>query len=109
MEMDEVYKLQKEFDEFKKNKAKEDNLEKLIKSEGLDKYPKELIKALITDDESESKKNIELLKGIGKTSYKNLEPTTNNPWSKEHFNLTKQAQILKENPELAVQLKSEMK
>lgn len=29
-----------------------------------------------------------------------------NPWSKEHFNLTEQAKILKENPELAAQLKA---
>lgn len=29
-----------------------------------------------------------------------------NPWSKEHFNLTEQARILKENPELAKQLQS---
>ncbi|WP_039944492.1 phage scaffolding protein [Thermicanus aegyptius] len=29
-----------------------------------------------------------------------------NPWSKEHFNLTEQARILRENPELAKQLQS---
>ena len=29
-----------------------------------------------------------------------------NPWSKEHFNLTEQGRILRENPELAAQLKS---
>src|SRR5690606_24724391 len=29
-----------------------------------------------------------------------------NPWSKEHFNLTEQARILRENPELAAQLKA---
>lgn len=29
-----------------------------------------------------------------------------NPWSKEHFNLTEQGKILKENPELAAQLKA---
>lgn len=31
-----------------------------------------------------------------------------NPWSKEHFNLTEQARILKENPELAKQLQSQV-
>lgn len=30
--------------------------------------------------------------------------TVKNPWSKEHFNLTEQGRILKENPELARQL-----
>lgn len=34
------------------------------------------------------------------------KPSVNNPWSKEHFNLTQQAKILRENPELANQLKS---
>lgn len=29
-----------------------------------------------------------------------------NPWSKEHYNLTEQARIIKENPELAQQLKA---
>lgn len=30
-----------------------------------------------------------------------------NPWSKEHFNLTEQARILRENPDLAKQLQSQ--
>lgn len=30
-----------------------------------------------------------------------------NPWSKEHFNLTQQAKIMKEDPELAKQLKAQ--
>ncbi|KXG78279.1 phage scaffolding protein [Thermotalea metallivorans] len=30
----------------------------------------------------------------------------NNPWSKEHFNLTEQGKILRENPELAAKLKA---
>lgn len=38
-------------------------------------------------------------RGIGK-------PPINNPWAKEHLNLTLQAKILKENPELANQLKN---
>jgi hypothetical protein len=29
-----------------------------------------------------------------------------NPWSKEHFNLTEQGKLLRENPELATQLKA---
>lgn len=31
--------------------------------------------------------------------------TTKNPWSKEHFNLTEQARLLRENPELAATLR----
>lgn len=32
---------------------------------------------------------------------------TKNPWSKEHFNLTEQARIMRENPELAKQLQAQ--
>lgn len=32
------------------------------------------------------------------------EPVIKNPWSKEHFNLTKQGQILRQDPELAKRL-----
>ena len=37
------------------------------------------------------------------------QPPTANPWKKETLNLTKQAQILKENPTLAAQLKAAAK
>lgn len=36
-------------------------------------------------------------------------PGTKNPWSKEHFNLTEQGRILRENPELAAQLQAAAK
>ncbi|MCT4686075.1 phage scaffolding protein [Vallitalea sp.] len=34
--------------------------------------------------------------------------TTKNPWSKEHYNLTEQGRILREDPELAKQLKAQI-
>lgn len=38
---------------------------------------------------------------------RNITPTGGkNPWSKEHFNLTEQGKLLRENPELAAQLKA---
>lgn len=37
------------------------------------------------------------------------QPGTKNPWSKEHFNLTEQGRILRENPELAAQLQAAAK
>lgn len=37
--------------------------------------------------------------------YKN-NPGVKNPWSKEHFNLTEQGRIFRENPELAKQLQA---
>lgn len=46
-------------------------------------------------------------KGVSPTDGRESSPgTIKNPWSKEHFNLTEQARILRENPELAKQLKS---
>lgn len=45
----------------------------------------------------------------GVTPAEGREPdkqTIKNPWSKEHFNLTEQARLLRENPELAQQLKA---
>lgn len=45
----------------------------------------------------------------GVTPAESREPdkqTIKNPWSKEHFNLTEQARLLRENPELAQQLKA---
>lgn len=38
---------------------------------------------------------------------RNITPSgEKNPWSKEHFNLTEQGRLLRENPELAAQLKA---
>jgi len=39
-------------------------------------------------------------------SFNDNPPITKNPWSKEHFNLTEQGRIYRENPELAKQLKA---
>lgn len=35
------------------------------------------------------------------------DPDVKNPWSKEHFNLTEQGRIMRENPALAARLKAE--
>lgn len=37
------------------------------------------------------------------------KPGSKNPWSEEHFNLTEQGKILRENPELAAKLKAAAK
>jgi hypothetical protein len=39
----------------------------------------------------------------------NNPPAAKNPWSKEHFNLTEQGRILKEDPELAKQYQAQAK
>jgi len=44
------------------------------------------------------------LKGREPNNIGGTPPGVKNPWSKEHFNLTEQGRILRENPELAKQL-----
>jgi TolA-binding protein len=44
------------------------------------------------------------LKGREPNNIGGTPPGTKNPWSKEHFNLTEQGRILRENPEFAKQL-----
>ena len=43
------------------------------------------------------------VKGNGPNNTGGTPPGQKNPWSKEHFNLTEQGKLLKENPELARQ------
>jgi predicted nucleic acid-binding Zn-ribbon protein len=47
-----------------------------------------------------------IVKGKLPTNTESNPINIKNPWSKEHFNLTEQAKILRENPELATQLKA---
>lgn len=49
---------------------------------------------------------VPVVKGKEPNNTGGTPPGIKNPWSKEHFNLTEQARILKENPELAQQLKA---
>lgn len=49
------------------------------------------------------------LKGREPNNTGGTPPGVKNPWSKEHFNLTEQGRILRENPELAVQLQASAK
>ena len=49
------------------------------------------------------------LKGREPNNIGGAPPGTKNPWSKEHFNLTEQGRILRENPELAAQLQAAAK
>ena len=49
------------------------------------------------------------LKGREPNNIGGTPPGVKNPWSKEHFNLTEQGRILRENPELARQLMASAK
>ncbi len=94
----------------KDNKAKHEDLligrfdrEKLtIKEDGTIEGLEDQIKGL-----KEAYKDLFEQPLSGKTPPNNGESNPRyNPWSKEHFNLTQQGKILRENPELAAQLKS---
>lgn len=94
----------------KDNKAKHEDLligrfdrEKLtIKEDGTIEGLEDQIKGL-----KEAYKDLFEQPLSGKTPPNNGESNPSyNPWSKEHFNLTQQGKILRENPELAAQLKS---
>ncbi|MBA4507937.1 DUF4355 domain-containing protein [Clostridium sporogenes] len=120
----ELKKLQQEMENMKKEKIKEQLTNKALKIANEKGLPTDLVDYFIGQDEETTNKNLETLE---KVFTNKLETTVkerlkdnsytppsggagvDNPWSKEHFNLTKQAQILKENPELAAQLKSAVK
>jgi len=90
------------------------------------KLPAHLVDFFISDDEEKTMENLGVLEQVWNQSiqaavgntFKNhgREPHKSagqqqmeNPWRKETFNLTKQAQILRENPELAKQLMAQAK
>ncbi|WP_035293792.1 DUF4355 domain-containing protein [Clostridium sp. KNHs214] len=118
----ELKKLKQEMENMKKEKIKEQLTNKALKIATEKGLPADLVDYFIGQDEETTNKNLETLEKVFtdklETTVKERlkdnsytppaggTPTTNNPWSKEHFNLTKQAQILKENPELAAQLKN---
>src|SRR5690554_977304 len=59
--------------------------------------------------QKEQTNNQQQFKGLTPADGRDLPPGgIKNPWSKEHFNLTEQGRILRENPELAEQLKSQV-
>ena len=77
---------------------------------GLDEQIKQL-------QENEDSKFLFNIQSLNKQQFKGFKPgesidgipTGKNPWSKEHFNLTEQGKILRENPELARQLQAAAK
>jgi hypothetical protein len=84
--------------------------------------PQEIVDFLISEDVETTINNVakfenvfdtykqSVIKDFDKNSYKakTNANTTNvvNPWAKETFNLTEQARILRESPELALRLKN---
>ncbi|MHC1683426.1 MAG: DUF4355 domain-containing protein [Clostridiaceae bacterium] len=122
----ELENLRIEIENMKKEKIKEALTNKALKIATEKKLPLELIDFIVGENEEVTNKNLDLLVGIFQKHNEAIKtgllkdnsytpPTgdsgdlTKNPWSLEHFNLTKQAQILKENPQLAAQLKAAAK
>lgn len=113
----ELTSMKAEIEQMKKEKLRESLTNKALKVATEKKLPIELIDFIVGEDETATNKNLETLAAIFSKRDENLkaellkdnsyvppkgkETITNNPWSKEHYNLTAQGKILKENPELA--------
>lgn len=114
--------LEQKLANMEKEKTKAELVAKYTKTLNEKNLPSELVNFIITDNEEVINENIgkfenmfkstvdslvqEKLKGGQYVPPKGETPTTKNPFSKEYFNLTEQAKILKENPALAATLKA---
>ena len=117
-----LVELEQKLANMEKEKTKAELMAKYTKTLNEKNLPSELVNFIITDNEEVINENIgkfenmfkstvdslvqEKLKGGQYVPPKGETPTNKNPFSKEHFNLTEQAKILKENPALAATLKA---
>lgn len=113
----EMAKLKRKIEQMEKDTLKKDLTNKALKFATEKKLPVELVDFIVGNDEVTTTANLEKLASIFSSHDSALKaeilkdntyippkggnPPTNNPWSKEHFNLTEQGKILRENPELA--------
>lgn len=114
----ELANMKAEIEQMKKEKLKEILTNKALKFATEKKLPVDLIDFVIGADEEATKQNLDTLAAIFSKHDEVLKAqmlkdntyippkgggteTTQNPWSKEHYNLTMQGKILRENPELA--------
>jgi len=113
-------------EQIEKEKLKEALTNKAFKIATEKNLPVDLIDFVIGDDEEATKQNLDTLAVIFSKHDEALKAqmlkdntyippkgggaeTTENPWSKEHYNLTMQGKILRENPELARKYMAEAK
>jgi len=117
-----LLELEKKLESMEKEKIKAELVAKYTKTLNEKKLPGELVNFIIADNEEVINDNIrkfetmfkstvdslvqEKLKGGEYVPPKGEISTLKNPFSKEYFNLTEQAKILKENPALASTLKA---
>lgn len=121
----EMAELKRKIEQMEKEKQKDKSINKALKFATEKKLPAELVDFVVSEDEATTMANLEKLANIFSTHDSALKaeilkdntyippkggnPPTNNPWSKEHFNLTEQGKILRENPELAKKYIAEAK
>lgn len=121
----EMAELKRKIEQMEKEKQKDKSTNKALKFATEKKLPAELVDFVVSEDEATTMANLEKLASIFSSHDSALKaeilkdntyippkggnPTTNNPWSKEHFNLTEQGKILRENPELAKKYIAESK
>jgi len=122
----ELANMKAEIEQMKKEKLREALANKALKFATEKKLPVDLIDFVIGADEETTKQNLnnlavifskydEALKAQILKDNTYIPPkgggteTTQNPWSKEHYNLTMQGKILRENPELAKKYMAEAK
>lgn len=112
-------------EQMEKEKLRETLVNKALKVATEKKLPLELIDFIIGDDEVTTMTNLEKVANIFSTHDIALKAeilkdntyvppvggpsTTENPWCKDHYNLTMQGKILRENPELAKKYIAEAK
>jgi hypothetical protein len=126
-EQRELRELKSQIEQIKKEKERESLRAKAKDFAIENKLPSSLVDFFIGSDDETTTNNLQTLEKVwnealktavgetfkanGREPHKGTQPMNNivNPWKKETFNLTKQAQILKENPELAKTLQSQAK
>ncbi|MED3691298.1 DUF4355 domain-containing protein [Peribacillus butanolivorans] len=122
----ELDNLKAKFEQMENEKVRESLKNKALTVASEKKIPAQIIDFFIGQDEATTISNLSAFETAMETyikaqvterlngSYKPPGDNKNqsgvkNPWNKESFNLTEQAKILKENPELAKQLASQSK
>lgn len=121
-------KLEQELEKERKERVRESLRNKAYKQATEKGLPVELLDFLVAETEESTMENLSTLEKVWQDAQKkivesqfksngrtpqNTSGSTQyagpNPWKKESFNLTQQAKLLKENPELAKQLQSQVK
>lgn len=126
-EQKELRKLREEFEKERRERKREAARNKALKLAMEKGLPVDLLDFIVSEDEEATMTNLATLESAWNNAKKSIvdqqfkdngrkpvqTPATGytgkNPWKKETFNLTEQARIIKENPELAKQLQAAAK